>query len=111
MSDTRQQLLDNVLAVVAELEGDLSEVYAEDGEEPTVLDWLQDQLSIESYTTSSRGEYLGAEVLVTCGGPDIRVHTRRSVVVGYWGSDRIERGYTDEIGLNEMLADHWECIK
>jgi hypothetical protein len=57
-----------------------------DGEEPTAFDYLQNALAIE-YIVSSRKEYLGARIMVACGGPDIWINTRTNTVEGYWGSN------------------------
>lgn len=96
--DTKQQLLGNVLATVAELEG-------ESGGYMGAIDWLEDQLNIEEWRFDGQGNYKGVEVLVACGGPDIRVDTCREVVVGRWGHDTIERSYIDVIGLDDLLEE------
>ena len=66
-------------------------------------DWLDAQLSIEAVMFSTDGNWLGAEILVSCGGPDIRVDTRWSIVEGYWGTDRVSISYKDKCGLDETL--------
>ena len=80
----------------------------EDGIEPSAFDWLQDALDIE-YIVNGKGEYLGARVLVSFGGPNIWVDTRKQIVDGYWWSDTKSARYTDSIGLDEALRELWEC--
>ncbi len=98
MNNTKQQLLDNVMAVVAELENP----------ETSAMDWLDEQLNIESYTISPDGSFKGFEVLCTFGGPNIWVTD--SHVHGAWGSDSFERSYDDNIGLYELLEEFHACL-
>ncbi|MDX8399298.1 MAG: hypothetical protein R8K20_03505 [Gallionellaceae bacterium] len=94
-TDTRQQLLDNILSIVAELEN----------HDTDTMEWLDEQLNIETIMRSPSGEFMGAEILCACGGPDIRIDTRWETVTGHWGTDSIERGYTDNISLNDLLEE------
>lgn len=93
MNDTRQHLLDNVLAVVEEIEN------AHD-----LVDWLNDQLSIETIMRSPSGEFMGAEILCAYGGPTVRVDTRWGKVEGWWGSDHFDRS-VDCSELNDLLEE------
>jgi hypothetical protein len=80
----------------------------DDGEHTTAFDYLQDALDIE-YIVNSKGEYLGARVLVAFGGPNIWVNTRTGIVEGAWWSDRAEATFTDNIGLDDALSELWAC--
>jgi hypothetical protein len=75
-----------------------------DDEDSNAYDYLQDALDIE-YIMSSRGEYLGARVLVAFGGPNIWVNTRTHTVEGHWWGDSAYAGFTDSIGLDEALRE------
>lgn len=133
--DTKEQLLNNILSIVDQLEGNVDvddegtqmselgytwndiayEWQDENGAQVDAhsmngYDFLSSALDIE-YRVSARGDYLGAEVLVTSGGPNIWVDTKRDQVVGAWGSDRIERGYTDNIGLDEACEENYNAMK
>jgi hypothetical protein len=79
-----------------------------DGEPMSAFDYLQDALDIE-YIVNSKGEYLGARVLVAFGGPNIWVNTRASTVEGAWWSDRADASFTDNIGLDDALSELWAC--
>lgn len=86
----------------------------EDGEEvdltpPSAMDWLEDALDIE-YIVGSDRRYLGARVLVTCGGPNIWVNTRTRTVEGYWWTDHAEASFTDNLGLDQALEELWNCL-
>ena len=79
-----------------------------DGEQMTAFDYLQDALDIE-YIVNSKGEYLGARVLVAFGGPNIWVNTRTNTVEGSWWADSCTAKFTDNIGLDDALEELWNC--
>lgn len=131
---TREMLLEHVRHIVAELEGRIPSEKAEewyedngytydaeaecwqdeDGDEYEVeesdLDdslaglFMEDVLSVE-YTYGSDGSYLGAEVCVGVGGPNLYVNTRRNRVEGYWGGEQVFLSYSDVIGLDDWLGE------
>jgi len=70
----------------------------------SAFDYLQDALDIE-YIVSSKGDYLGARVLVAFGGPNIWVNTRTNTVEGHWWGDNAYAGFTDNIGLDDALRE------
>ena len=74
----------------------------------SAYDYLQNALDIE-YIVNSKGEYLGARVLVAFGGPNIWVNTRTGTVEGAWWADRAEASFTDNIGLDDALSELWAC--
>jgi len=77
------------------------------GDTGGVYDYLQDVLDIE-YIVNSKGEYLGARVLVAFGGPNIWVNTRTKQVEGYWWGDSCLMSYSnDEMGLDAALSELW----
>ena len=74
----------------------------------SAFDWLEGALDIE-YVVNGAGEYLGARVLVTFGGPNIWVNTRTNQVEGHWWQDSARCGFDDSIGLDDCLSELWEC--
>lgn len=74
----------------------------------SAFDYLQDVLDIE-YIVNSKGEYLGARVLVAFGGPNIWVNTRTGTVEGAWWGDTATASFKDNIGLDEALEELWNC--
>ena len=72
-------------------------------------DYLSDALDIE-FITDCNGNYLGARVLVTFGGPTIWVNTRTYQVEGGWWGDNCVREFTDTIGLDDACEQQWLCI-
>lgn len=74
----------------------------------SAFDYLEGALDIE-FIVNSRGEYLGARVLVAFGGPNIWVDTRRGVVEGGWWSETASARFDDGLGLDDALAELWAC--
>ena len=74
----------------------------------SAFDYLECALDIE-YIVNSKGEYLGARVLVAFGGPNIWVNTRTGIVEGARWADRAAASFTDNIGLDDALSELWAC--
>lgn len=74
----------------------------------SAFNYLQDALDIE-YIVNWKGEYLGARILVTFGGPNIWIDTRRSIVEGYWWGDKASAPFNDGLGLDDALNELWNC--
>jgi len=106
MSDKLQHHVNEIARRLSE--GFDSADLTDDGEEMTAFDYLEGALDIE-YIVNSKGEYLGARVLVAFGGPNIWVNTRTGIVEGAWWADRAEASFTDNIGLDDALAELWAC--
>ena len=77
-----------------------------------VYDWLEDVLDIE-YTISGRGEYLGARVMVTCGGPNIYVNTRAGRVELFWWGDRADWAIEPDAveALDQIMCEEFEILR
>jgi hypothetical protein len=101
-------LQNHVDSIAARLSNGFGDELNDDGEPMGAFDYLQDALDIEYIVTGS-GEYLGARILVAFGGPNIWIDTRRGVVDGYWWSDRASSSFADNIGLDDALAELWNC--
>ena len=69
--------------------------------------YLAKVLDIE-FRVGIEGDYRSASVLVACGGTDIRVDTQSNTVRGVWGSQQVERWYTDAMGLDEAAQEIYE---
>jgi len=76
--------------------------------QPHEWDYIEDMLDI-NYVVARDGEYLGAQILVGFGGPNIYIHTRSCTVKGYWGSDQAQWGYVDNIGLDDVCEELYQC--
>ena len=70
----------------------------------TASDWMEDVYDIE-WTTHRDHSYRAARLLVAGGGPTIWVNTMTDNVEGYWGTDRVKHGFSDQIGLDDYLLE------
>ena len=66
--------------------------------------WMEDTYDIR-YLVDSGKRFLGAEILVAGGGPTIWVDTFREQVTGWWGTDRVQWYYQDNMGLNDYMEE------
>ena len=76
--------------------------------EETAHDWMEGTYDIR-YLVNRRKEYLGAEILVAGGGPTIWVDTWDKEVKGYWGGDRVNEPFIDNLGLDDYLEELYGC--
>ena len=70
----------------------------------TAHDWMEGTYDIR-YLVDRDKRYMGAEILVAGGGPTIWVDTWRATVKGYWGADRVECPFIDNIGLDDYCEE------
>lgn len=75
------------------------------------FDYIKDALDIE-YVISNTGDYLGALILVSFGGPNIRIDTRNNRVKGAWWGDSASYGfYADPMGVDDACQELWASTK
>ena len=114
LQDMVKSIALNITNELIDQEPDEFERWHEEGKPddftPTGYDYLDDVLDIK-YIVGSDGTYYGAEILVTFGGPNIYVDTRDNTVYGYWGSDRAQWGFLDEIGLDDACEELYQCTR
>ena len=67
-------------------------------------EWMEGVYDIR-YIVDQNKMFLGAEILVAGGGPTIWVDTFREQVTGWWGSDRFEYYFQDNMGLNDYMEE------
>ena len=72
--------------------------------EETAHDWMEGTYDIR-YLVDREKRFMGAEILVAGGGPTIWVDTFREQVTGWWGSDRFEYYFQDNLGLNDYCEE------
>ena len=70
----------------------------------TVTEWMEGTYDIR-YLVDREKRYLGAEILVAGGGPTIWVDTWDKEVKGYWGTDRVNIMFADNIGLDDYCEE------
>lgn len=71
-------------------------------------EWLEQRLDVE-FRVTANGEYLGAFIQYSCGGPTIWVDTRYCAVRGHWGGDETTVYYMrDAMGIDDATRELWE---
>ena len=71
-------------------------------------DWMQDVYDIR-YIVDREKRYYSAELMVAGGGPTIWVSLNDMEVQGYWGGDRVNEPFIDNLGLDDYLEDMYGC--
>jgi hypothetical protein len=61
------------------------------------------------YIVDREKRYYSAELLVAGGGPTIWVSLNEMEVQGYWGGDRVNEPFIDNIGLDDYLEEMYGC--
>ena len=57
------------------------------------------------YLVDREKRFMGAEILVAGGGPTIWVDTFKEQITGWWGADRVEWYFQDNMGLNDYMEE------
>ena len=70
----------------------------------TASDWMKDVYDIR-YIVDREKRYFSAEMLVAGGGPTIWVSLNEMEVQGYWGGDRVNVPFSDNLGLDDYCED------
>ena len=86
----------------------IDETYRGTDEYYGILDYILDSSLEIKYTCDSDKNYLGAELTMTLGGPNIYINTEYGKVEGYWDTEKIDISYEDKIGLDDYLAELYE---
>lgn len=73
------------------------------GEPNDIWEYLADALDIE-YRIDGHGNYRGAYIWVTLGGPNIHIDTFSGYIKGAWGSNR------EEVWLPREICDEIDSI-
>ena len=107
--DTDQERLERHVRSIAETlnEGFGNELNS-DNEPYTAFDYLAEALDIHWILNNDR-TYRGARVLVAFGGPNIWIDTSKNIIEGYWWGDYAKCSFDDNIGLDDCLAELFNC--
>ena len=57
------------------------------------------------YIVDREKRYLGAELMVAGGGPNIWVNLDTKYVEGYWGGDKVLEPFIDNLGLDDYCEE------
>ena len=74
----------------------------------TASDWMEDVYDIR-YIVDREKRYYSAEMMVAGGGPTIWVSLNEMEVQGYWGGDRVNVPFSDNLGLDDYCEEMYGC--
>jgi hypothetical protein len=74
----------------------------------TASDWMEDVYDIR-YIVDREKRYFSAELLVAGGGPTVWVSLNEMEVQGYWGGDRVNVPFADNLGLDDYCEEMYGC--
>ena len=74
----------------------------------TAHDWMEGVYDIR-YIVDREKRYFSAELLVAGGGPTVWVSLNEMEVQGYWGGDRVNVPFSDNLGLDDYLEEMYAC--
>jgi len=64
------------------------------------------------YVLDDNLDYVGSQLLVAFGGPNIWINTQHQQVEGYWWGDKVIKDYyEDSIYLDDHIKELYECSK
>lgn len=72
--------------------------------------YFADALDVE-FIVSSNGTYRGADIMLSCGGPNVYLDTRHGIVKGYWGTDKAFATLSRraEAEVDAYWESQWSC--
>ena len=70
----------------------------------TASDWMGGVYDIR-YIVDREKRYYSAELLVAGGGPTVWVNLNTKEVEGYWGCDRVNEPFIDNLGLDDYCEE------
>ena len=105
-SETCEEQLRRMCKDIAEeiTEGKTQEYIREPEIELTAEKFMDNVYDIR-YIVDQKKRYLGAELMVAGGGPNIWVNLDTKEVEGYWGGDKCSWGFVDNIGLDDYCEE------
>ena len=81
----------------------------DESDEGTLSSRFMDHVYDIEWITRNDHTYKAARLLVAGGGPNIWVNLQTNTVDGYWGTDKVQWGFIDNIGLDDYLEELHSC--
>ena len=72
--------------------------------EQSAHEWMEGTYDIR-YIVDREKRYYSAELMVAGGGPTVWVNLNTMEVEGYWGSDRVNVPFIDNLGLDDYCEE------
>ena len=104
-SETCEEQLRRMCKNIAE---EISAGNPEGKDSKTASAWMEDVYDIR-YIVDREKRYMGAELMGAGGGPTIWVNLDTKYVEGYWGGDRVQWAFRDNLGLDEYCEEMYGC--
>jgi hypothetical protein len=104
-SETCHEQLVRMCKSIAE---EITEGKTREGKNVYMQDWMEGVYDIR-YIVDREKRYYSAELLVAGGGPTIWVNLNTKEVEGYWGTDRVNEPFIDNLGLDDYLEELYAC--
>ena len=82
----------------------IAESISSPGDGDTAHDWMEGVYDIR-YIVDREKRYFSAELLVAGGGPTVWVSLNEMEVQGYWGGDRVNVPFSDNLGLDDYCEE------
>ena len=83
---------------------DIANSISSPGDGATAHDWMEGTYDIR-YLVDREKRFMGAEIMVAGGGPNIWVNTYTKQVEGYWGGDKVLEPFIDNLGLDDYCEE------
>ena len=82
-------------------------------EDEDLLGYLSSNQIMEiKYVLDNNLDYVGSQLLVAFGGPNIWIDTQHQQVRGYWWGDNVIKDYyEDSIYLDDHIKELYECSR
>ena len=77
----------------------------DEDDEGTLASRFMDHVYDIRYIVDREKRYYSAELLVAGGGPTIWVNLNTGYVEGFWGGDKVEEPFIDNLGLDDYLEE------
>ena len=74
----------------------------------TAHEWMEGVYDIR-YIVDREKRYYSAELLVAGGGPTIWVNLNTGYVEGFWGGDKVEEPFIDNLDLDGYCQEMYGC--
>jgi hypothetical protein len=81
----------------------------DEDDEGTLAARFMDHVYDIRYIVDREKRYMGAELMVAGGGPTIWVNLYTKEVEGYWGTDRVQWAFQDNLGLDDYCEEMYGC--
>jgi len=87
---------------------EITEGKTREGKNVYMQDFMEGVYDIR-YIVDREKRFYSAELLVAGGGPTIWVSLNEMEVQGYWGGDRVNVPFRDNLGLGDYLEELYAC--